>query len=261
MSFKTPYAAAILAALIAPHAQAASREATLPGAALLIDSPCARHVDITPDAALHGQVAIAATAEHEEELARLVMEGGAAVKLRTVREGCWRPLPFVHFQPTLTLLVRVPAGTALSIAESGAGAYAIGAVGGPMRLDLSGAATIEAQAAASLHADISGEGSVNIAKAEGKADIAISGAGRVSIGEAAMPTLDVNLSGAGSVSVASGHVGRATFDESGFGKVSVGGEVGDATVDISGAGSIHFAKVTGSLEKHVSGAGTVTVGE
>jgi hypothetical protein len=261
MPSKTQYVATILAFLCIQQARAASREATLPGGALLIDSPCARHVEITPDAGLHGQIAIAATAEHEEELARLVMEGGAAAKLRTAPEGCWRPLPSVLFQPTLAIVVRVPAGTSVSIDESGAGAYAVGAVAGAMRLDLSGAATIDAQAVAGLHADISGEASVDVAKAEGKADIALSGAGRVTIGEAAMPTLSVDMSGAGSVSVARGHVGRATLDESGFGKISIGGEVGDARVDIAGAGSVHFAKITGLLDRDVSGAGTVTVGE
>jgi hypothetical protein len=258
---KTLFAAAILAVLSVQHADAARREATLPGTALSVDSPCARHVDITQDPALHSQIAITATADHEEELARLVMEAGAQVQLRTVRDGCWQPIPLGPFRPTLTLSVRVPAGTAVSIDESGAGAYTVGAIAGPLRLDLSGAATIDAQAVTSLHADISGEASVDVAKADGKADIALSGHGRVSVGEASMPTLAVDLSGAGSVSVARGHIGLATLNESGFGKISVGGEVGAAKVDLSGAGIVHFDRVTGSLEKDVSGAGTVSVGE
>jgi hypothetical protein len=257
-----PKSIAVIAALCVQHAHAASREVTLAGSALSIDSPCVRHVEIRPDAGLHGQIAVSATAEHEEELARLVMEAaGTGVRVHTVREGCWRPPLDFGVRRTLSLLVRVPVGAAVALDEGGAGVYEVGAVGGPLRLDFSGAAKLSAQAVTRLHADISGSASVDVGNAEGAADIAMSGSGSFAIGAADLSTMHVNLSGAGSVAVAHGHIGSVSLDESGFGSIGIGAEVGDAHVEISGAGSVHFAKVTGALTKDVSGVGDVSVGE
>ncbi len=258
-------ALAALFALATHAACAANRDSTLAGSSFTIDSPCAHHVEIRPDAGLHGQAAISATADHQEELDRLLFEtrphaGKEEAIVRTVPAGCWRPEPFGQFDPTLVIVVRVPAGFPVSIDESGAGRYAVGDVGGPLSLDVSGAAHIAALHASTLDIDLSGAGAVTLARAEGAADIKVSGHGSVAIAQAAMPKLDIDLSGAGSVTIENGKVGSASVDESGFGQVSFGGEVGDAKVDISGAGSVHFGRLTGALEKDVSGAGSVSVG-
>jgi hypothetical protein len=262
---RTTHLSALLIAALFPivnavAAEAASRTATVSGPSLLIDTPCARHVAITPDPDLHGQVTISATADHQEELDRLVfdqLDGNAA--LHTVKAGCWRPMLNFSFSPTLELVLRVPAGMALAIDESGAGSYSIGPVGGALDLDLSGAATVEAESVTALKADLSGNGSVAAGQVAGETSIDISGNGDVKIGRAQITALSVDLSGAGNVSLAEGQVGTATLEESGFGTMRIGAEVGDATVDISGAGTVRFNKVTGSLKKDITGAGTVTV--
>jgi hypothetical protein len=254
--------AAVLTVCCWQAAHAASRDVSLAGDGLSVDSPCARHVDIRPDPALHGQVAVTASADRQEELDRLVIDTRRGrAQIHTVEQGCWRPALDFSFTPTLTLVVRVPVAMPIAIDESGAGEYTIGDVGGGLELDLSGAAKVGAQHAADFATDISGDASVTVAKAEGKGAISISGHGSVAVGEARMPALSVDLSGAGSVSIGNGHIGHATLDESGFGSIRIGGEVDDAKVDLSGAGSVHFAKVNGALEKDVSGAGNVSVGD
>ena len=259
-------ALAAVLTIAATGAQAASRGTTLSGTAFSIDSPCAHHVGIQPDPALHGTVTISATAEHQEELDHLVFEtkdrgGRAVVQVHTVPDGCWQPAPLSSFEPTIDIVVRVPLAFAVSVDESGAGRYVVGDIGGPLSLDISGAAHIMAAHATTLDVDLSGSGAVTLARAEGNASIKVSGHGTVGITEATATDFTVDLSGAGAVTVGRGRIGTASLDESGFGQISIGGEVGDAKVDISGAGSVHFAKLTGSLDKDVSGAGSVSVGQ
>jgi hypothetical protein len=249
-------ALALLATPVA--ARAATTQALLLGAGLSIDAPCARHVAITPDPALHGMSAISATADHQEEIDRLVMHSHDKVEIRTRPDGCWQtPL---HSEPTLDIVIRVPAAYPLAIDESGAGDYTIGAVGGPLSLDLSGAAKIAAAASGQLNIDISGSGDVSIAEAQGPAAIDISGHGHIAISQATLPSLSANLSGAGAVAIKAGTVGKLSVESSGVGSVEIGATVGDAQLDISGLGSIRIARLTGSLQKEVSGLGTVSVG-
>jgi len=250
----------LLAVLATPvAARAASTEALLLGAGLSMDTPCARHVAIMPDPALHAMSAIRATADHQEEIDRLLMESRDQVRIRTRPDGCWQtPLQTAR---TLDIVVRVPAAYPLAIDESGAGAYTIGAVGGPLSLDLSGAADITAATAAQLNIDISGSGSVTVAQAQGPASIDISGHGRVAIAQATLPSLSANLSGAGALAITAGTVGKLSVDSSGVGSIQIGATVGDAQLDISGLGSVHIAHLTGSLQKEVSGLGTVSIGK
>jgi hypothetical protein len=239
-------------------AWAASREAVVAGDALAIDSPCARLVTIDPDPGLSGKVVISAVADHQEELDRLVFETHGEAQIGTNDQGCWRP---ADFSPTLEMRIRVPAKMKLSIDESGAARYRIGAVGGALTLDLSGAASLQAEQATGLTVDLSGAGTVAVGHAEGEAHLDLSGHGRITIADANLANVTLDLSGAGQVVVAHGQIGNAALDTSGFGSVEIGAVVGSATVDISGAGTVHFAKVTGALSKDVSGIGAVRVGD
>ena len=260
-----PRLAAVLSSLaiicLCPAAMAARRDATLPGASLGIDTPCAARVTISPDAGLHGQVVVTATADHREELDRLVLDSTAkAARIKTLPAGCWQPEPLGEFRPTLALAVRVPAGFGLAIDESGITAYSIGAVGGTLDMDLYGAQAVTDAFATTVTAGLSGESTVTLARVEGNTSIDLSGHGHVRIGQASMAKLTVNLSGAGVVSVAGGKIGDAALDASGAGDIQVGADVGDADVNISGVGNVHFAKVTGAVTKDVSGMGSVSVG-
>ncbi len=183
-----------------------------------------------------------------------------AARIETLPAGCWQPNPLGGFRPTLAMTVRVPAGFGLVIDESGITAYSIGAVGGTLDMDLSGAQEVTDAFATTVTAGLSGESTVTLARVEGNTSIGLSGHGHVRIGQASMAKLTVNLSGAGVVSVAGGKIGDAALDASGAGDIQVGADVGNADVDISGAGNVHFTNVTGTLTKDVSGMGSVAVG-
>ncbi len=248
---------AILLAATIGTAQAATLSATLNGSGLSIDSPCARSVEVTPDSSLHGQAVVQATADHQEEIDHLFLESRGTARIHTHPGDCWRE--GFNSQPTLAISVRVPAAYPLTIDESGVGRYTVGAVGGTLSLDLSGAAEIADASATSLQADISGNGSLHVARADGPASISLSGHGDITVDQATMPTFSVDLSGAGHIAIFAGHIGRARLETSGAGHMQIGAEVDDAHVDLSGVGSVHFNKVNGQLTKDVSGFGSVTV--
>lgn len=249
----------LLSLLATTAAHAATLNVPLTGHALAIDTPCAEHVDIQPDPTLHDQVTLQATAEHPEEIDRLVLASGNTASIRTNKEGCGHTDLFGPHR-TLTLSIRVPAGFPLDIDESGAGHYQIGPVNGPMKIDLSGAAELTIAQATQLDVDISGEGNITLGQARGAAHINMSGHGRIAIDHAVMPNLDADMSGAGALTIAAGDIGQVKIDDSGLGAIRLETTVADAAVDISGAGSVHFAKLTGTLNKDISGMGAVTVG-
>ena len=256
MTIRHAFIAALFTATIG-SAHAATLSATLDGSGLSIDSPCAVSVEITPDSALHNQSIVQATAGHQEEIDHLLLESRGTARIHTHPGNCWRES--YTSQPTLVLFVRVPAAYPLPIDESGFGHYTIGAVGGTLSLDLSGAADITDASATAVHADISGSGNLHVARADGPASIELSGHGDITVDQAAMPTFSVDLSGAGHVAITAGHIGRARLEASGAGHMQIGAEVDDAHVDLSGVGSVHFSKVNGRLTKEVSGFGSVTV--
>jgi hypothetical protein len=247
-------------ALTATAAHAATLNVPLTGHTLAIDTPCAEHVDIQSDPSLHDQITVQATADHPEEIDRLVLSSGDTATIRTRQGGCWHTDIFVGHR-TLALTIRVPAGFPLDIDEAGAGRYTIGSVNGPMKIDLSGAADLTIAQVTSLDVDISGAGNITLGQARGPAHIDMSGHGRIAIDHATIPSLDADMSGAGALTVAAGEITKAKIDDSGVGSIRLETTVTDAAVDISGAGSVHFAKLTGSLNKDISGVGAVTVGD
>jgi hypothetical protein len=256
-----PLAVLALSLLAVGGAGAATRDATLTGASLAIDSPCARSVQVSPDPSLHGQVVVTAAAENQGELDLLLFDSGETARISTGKRRCWHEGPSEDDAPTLELTIRVPVSLPLSVGESGTGRYAIGPVGGRLNVDLSGAGQVRAEAALVTAIDLSGDGSIDIAHVQGDLRIDLSGHGSVSVTEASGPTLDVDLSGAGSVKVSRGTIGRVRLNDSGAGPIEVGAIVGSAEVDLSGVGAVRFAKVTGELTKNVSGMGSVTVGD
>ncbi len=255
--------AALLGIVIVPCAPAlaAEKTTTLAGAGLAIVTPCAAQVVVQPDPNLQGRSVVTATADHPEELDRLVLDTEPSPSVSTGRRECWRPESNVVFRPTLSLRVKVPVGTPLSIDESAVGHYTIGDVGGPFSLNLSGAAQVQTGRITTLRADLSGSGSLTASVIDGPASAEMSGHGMVRIGRATAPVLSLSLSGMGSFVIMSGSISKATLDNSGAGTVQIGATVGDVTANLSGIGSVHLSHVTGAVQKEVSGMGSVTVGD
>ena len=254
--------ATMLAMGLSTLASAASLETKLSGSSLEIDTPCAKQVTIEPDPGLQGSITVSATADNQQELAQLDFEGtGTTARIHTRAGQCWKPEPFGSFTPTLQMVLHVPAGIALDVDESGTSRYTIGAVGGPLKVDISGDAELSSALATTLALSLSGNGGVDVGSSDGNAQIDISGHGNITLGKATLPSLKVSLSGAGNMDVKAGTIGHATLDLSGMGSVRSDAAVQDADVDISGAGSVHLASVKGQLHKDVSGMGSVDVGE
>ena len=244
-------------------ARGAERDFSVAGTSLGVASPCAARVTIDPDPSLDGSVRVVATASHAEEIAQLAVAtraGGAAVGRADPERECWKPDGDASWSPTLVLAIRVPPGTPVSVDEGGAADYAIGAIGGPLSADVSGAVTLAATRVTSLSLDLSGKGRIKIGAEAGPAVVRSSGHATVTIGRAAAPTLRVDMSGAGTVTVAGGTVGSLSVEDSGAARVDVGGTTGDATLSLSGAGGVRIARLTGALSKQVSGVGTIDVG-
>ena len=229
------------------------------GSSLGIDTPCARSVTIQPDPSLTGSFTAQATAAHPEELAELVFEGGGAAKLHGPEDECWGQ-NVRGFTRTMDIVVHVPTGVAIAIAEASDTKYVLGDIGGKLTLDLSGAVQLQAVSATDVSLDMSGTGSVAIGHVDGSMKTEISGAGEVRIDRGTIPDLNLSMSGSGKFTLSAGTVKQMPLEVSGDATVRIGGTVGDSTISLSGSGTIQLAKVTGSLTKEVDGDGTVTVG-
>jgi len=252
--------AAVLALLLlsTTAAHAAARHLGVAGTALAIVSPCARRITIDPDATAPGQITLDATADHPQELDQLALTGGPIAKL-TVAGECWRPTLNLPFPRTLVLTLHVPPNAPLAIEDSGAPDYRIGAIGGPLTLNVSGAVHASAAAVTSLTVDLSGSGQVTVAEVTGPLKADISGAGGLDIAHATMPAAKLEISGSGDIHLGGGTIGKLSLSGSGMAKLRVDSTVHDADIELSGAGSVHFAKLTGTLTKDVSGMGAVLV--
>ena len=263
MTHRTFVHAGLLALLAAQCGQAlaAERAATLPGAGLAIETPCAAEVTIQPDPSLQGHAIVTASADHQEELDRLVFDTQGDARISTGRQDCWRPARSFSFRPTLKLTVQVSPGAPLSIAEDGFGRYTVGDIGGPFTVAIAGAAEVRAGRITTLKADINGTGGLTVAALDGAVSVSISGQGAISIAQASAPTLSVDLSGAGSFVIKNGSIGKATLDDSGAGSIKLGTTVGDVTANLSGIGSVHLAQVLGRLHKEISGVGSISIGD
>jgi hypothetical protein len=256
--------AAVLAVFVlmspALGAAAAERDVVLDGDRFSIGSPCADHVEIRPDPALHGHVAVHASAEHREEIEQLSIDNPDGPAVHRQADRCWTPLPEARFRPTLVLQVRVPTGIPLRIEEDGRGSYLIGPVDGPLSVAASGDTTLRAEQTTRLDLSLSGQASVVVTRAAGPLDVSLSGEGGVTVAQAEAPSLKAVLSGDGRIVVGAGHADRATLVVSGHGEVRMDATAGDADATVSGVGSVRLAHVTGALHRHVSGIGDVTVG-
>jgi hypothetical protein len=194
-----PLAAPLLAGLLFGAAgHAASRQLTGAATALAIDSPCARHVTIVPDLAAGAGVRVDATADYQEELDLLVLTPGPRAKL-TVPDRfpsrCARPTYSVTFDPTLVLTVHIPAGLPLSVAGSGRADYRIGDIGGPLSMDLSGGAHVQAGKIGAFKLDVSGDGNVTVTQVDGPLEAEFSGHGSLEVAHVTVSTASLELSG------------------------------------------------------------------
>ncbi len=244
-------------AMLPALAHAQSFHQTAAGSRLEVRISCARHIEVTADPTLSGQVVIDAAAAHPEEIAQIDFSGGPKIVLKSHGE-CWQNNQYGNFQPTLDIKLHVPAAFPLSLEASSDTTYNV-AVGGPLNLDISGSAQLDITKVTALSMDVSGSGDVRIADVSGPINLDSSGSGKLLIGHGDASAVVAKISGSGEFHIDTGTVGQLAVNGSGSGEVTLGGTVGNAVIDLSGSGDVSIGKLTGQLAQNTSGSGTVHV--
>lgn len=259
-----------LALAAALPAHAATKTETLSGTRLVLKLDCPVQVTIDPDPGLSGQISVEARAENKDELDNVHFTGGDTALVEQhahcADEGfhfgfSFNPFADVHVDETsLKLAVKVPEGLPIELKVVRAGKYEIGDVGGPLKLDLSGASEVKAGRLSALDAVSAGAAAIEIEHLDGPGSIDLRGGGGVSIKHGKMPSLTLESRGAGALEVKGGQIGTLDVELAGAGAADIGAHVtGDANLKIMGVGAIEVKKVDGTVHKEVDGLGTIDV--
>lgn len=249
---------------------AAERNWTVQGQDLRMSTACAKSVSIEPSASLKGQVTVEARADHQEEIDNLSVTGGSTALVTRAHESCWAPGPNVQIgglhlgvseDATLELTVKVPAGIAIAVKEGGSADYHIGDVGGPLRLELHGSGSVQAESAKELSLVISGSGDARVASVSGKLDGKISGSGSLDVQKAVVASTELSISGSGDARIDEGDLGALTLTLHGSGDFS-GPAAGDVKYESSGSATLSLRSVkAGTVSLKVSGNGDASIGD
>lgn len=286
-------------------AQAAERSWALDGQSLKIDTPCAKNVTIQPGAAA-GKIKIQAEADHGEEIAQLSVTGGTVAKIGKNQDGCWSnhniSIGGVRIggssNPTLMLTLTVPDGISIEIREHGSADYQLGAVGGPLALDLGGSGDVSAATVTDLSLKISGSGNAEIADLTGRligvmsgsgnltvtravvsqsnlaqsgsgnvsADhfqgplqVKMSGSGNLNIGMIDSANVALQLSGSSDITINEGKITNLALSASGSSDVTIDAAIRDASINLAGSSEVHIPEVSGHLAQSNSGSSHIEI--
>lgn len=248
--------------LIAGSAAAApSLHREVAGTGLTIDQTCAAHVTITPDGAA-GRITLDAIAEHPEELDQISFAPeGANARLSARMHNCWGSgIAFFGNSRSLQMTLHVAPGTALDIADSGGVDYSLGAIDGPLHLDVSGGITLAEASTAAAQIDASGGVRLHFDSLKGALRADLSGGADLRIGHIEAPSVTLDASGGVQTDIGGGSITTLKASASGGVDMRIDATVQDADADASGGGSIALARVTGRLDKESSIGGDITVG-
>jgi len=227
---------------------------TLEGTALELHLSCVKSVSIDPQPDLQNKIQIEASATTRNEIDQLEFADGTTARID--RKGDCRSA-----HPTLTLAIKVPPATPVSLSDAGSGTYTIGSLGAVLTVPLAGSGTVQAAGSMGLDAQVAGSGTINLDQVNGPAKIEIRGSGDVTIRDGVLSTLAIELRGSGNAKVSEGRVGILAANLTGSGSIRVGGTVRDASVSSTGSGDIDIKKVTGLVQSNKVGSGNVTVGK
>jgi hypothetical protein len=256
--------------LAATGSVAAERHWSVVGEELHVTTPCAKTVTIEPSPSLKGQITVEARADHQEEIDNLGVTAGTTAVITRAHEGCWMPGPNLqignmHFgvseQNTLEITVKVPLGIAIAVKEGGSGDYRIGDVGGPLRLELHGSGSVDADSAKELNLSISGSGDAHVASITGKIDGKISGSGSLSVQKAVVTSTYLTISGSGDAHIDEGDLGALTLTLHGSGDFA-GPAAGNVKYEGSGSATMLLRSIkASSASLKVSGNGDVSIND
>jgi hypothetical protein len=247
-------AAALQFAGIQPAA-AGSLSQEVTGNRLDLRLACATKVEIRPRADLAGKVEVTATSDTSGVLDALRFTSGDAATIN-YHGHCW-----LHDDRALELSIEAPPGFALDIDQEGAGDYDIGAMGGPLKLAISGAGEFRVEQISSLDLHVAGAAEIDVRRLEGPGKVFQGGGGDITIGGGKMPKLHLDLNGASNVEIEGGEIGALDVALNGAGNAEIHAPVGDANLRIAGIGRIQVDKVTGNVHRDVAGLGVIDIGD
>jgi len=144
----------------------------------------------------------------------------------------------------------------LDLDFSSCGTASLGDIAGELSVDLAGSGRINAGAAQTLNADVAGSGELAVGAVAQHADVDIAGSGTVRIASL-NGDLSADGAGSGNLSVLGGAIDEANVDLAGSGDVDIAAPVRTLTVSIVGSGSLEVAAEVGSIDADIAGSGNV----
>jgi hypothetical protein len=236
-------------------AAAASLSHQLSGKRLELHLACPAEVEIQPRADLADTVEVEAHSDSHEAVDGLTFSGGDTATLENGRH-----CPFRDDDHSLEMTIHVPPGMPIDIDAVLAGTYKIGAVGGPLKVKLAGAAEIHAEQLSRLDLDSAGAAEIRVDRLDGPATAVMKGGGSITIGDGRITSLNVDSRGAGEITVKAGEIGTLDLSLAGAGDATIHAIVQDATLTISGIGNIEVKRVTGKVHREIHGIGNIDIG-
>lgn len=247
MSYRLLAVCSLFALTVTPALADESR--SLAGSRLELRMGCGVRVEIQPQPGLSGKVQVEA-------------RDGAAGALHFA-EGDTAAIdyrPDCGFEAdTLELEIHVPPGMPIDIREAVAGDYEIGAVGGPLKMRVTGAAELRAEALSSLDLDCAGAAEIRVEQLDGPGLIGLHGGGDLTIAGGTMPKLKLETHGAGEIQIDGGEIALLDISMAGAGNAEIHAAVKDASLEIIGIGRIAVDKVTGKVRRSIVGLGAIDI--
>ena len=247
MPYRLLAACSLFALTVTPALADESRG--LAGSRLELRMGCSARVEIQPQPGLSGKVQVEA-------------RDGVAGALRFAEGDAaaidYRPNCSLGAE-TLELKIHVPPGMPIDIREAVAGEYEVGAVGGPLRMRVSGAAELRAETLSSLDLDSDGAADIRVERLDGAGLVGLHGGGALTIAGGTMPRLKLETHGAGEIQVDGGEIALLDISIAGAGNAEIHADVKDASLEIIGIGRIAVDKVTGKVRRSIVGIGSIDI--
>ncbi len=141
---------------------------------------------------------------------------------------------------------------------AGSGDITIGAVAGPLQLEIAGSGDIKAGPSQSANVSIAGSGDTVLGAVNGGLKANIAGSGDLTVASVNGP-VNVSMAGSGDAHINGGHATPLNVSMIGGGDFGFGGQAVDPTVSAIGSGDVWIKSYTGKLSS--SGMADVSIGD
>lgn len=140
----------------------------------------------------------------------------------------------------------------------GCGRVGVAPINGALDLHRAGTSVVRVEAAATADVEGLGDGLADLGVVAERADLSVSGSGRISVREA-RGELDAQVRGSGGIDVAGGTLQEASATVIGSGLVKIGAGVVELDATVTGSGGVTVDAAVATGEAAVVGSGIITV--